>query len=248
MANLVLILIVVLIAVIAWAIFKKVFKIVFYIGIALLLLIMLNTFFIYKDMLDLRENFADSTKKILLVDEDEVLTGLLLGNNIEFIGDNELEKFSNYYKEKKYESILGDSYKLMVFDVGIITNLDVNEIEVGKSEISRNDAESILKSNNPFEMLQNKGIDGVDLDLTAAETKSNSKVKAALFGSILENHILSANNPLFFLSEFKEGNIAIYPKTALFKTVKFIPLSFMKSAGKKILTKAKESVKEFIED
>jgi hypothetical protein len=69
-----------------------------------------------------------------------------------------------------------------------------------------------------------------------------------VFGTILAEHILSSENPLFFFSEFKKGNIVIYPQTSLFKTLKFIPLSLIKDASKKVLGKTKDKAKAFVED
>jgi|TARA_B100001971_G_scaffold101662_1_gene93729 energy-coupling factor transporter transmembrane protein EcfT len=214
------IVIVALIVVFAWAIFKKVFKLLFYVGIIIFLLIAANTYFIYEDVMDLKENFAILEKKVLLVDDKEVVTGLLLNEETNFLTNEQLEDYSSYLRNEDYEKILGDSYKLMIFDLDIILNLD--EIEIWDEIVTNDYVISALKS---------------DVD---------SMEKASLFGVVLANNILSSKNPLFFFSEFKKGNIMVYPETALFKTVKIIPLSFIKDIGKKILYKTKEKVESFV--
>jgi hypothetical protein len=158
-----------------------------------------------------------------LKDEDKVLTGLLLNEDTDLMNDEQLNDYSSYLKGDDYEKILGDSYKLMVFDVEIISNLD-NDIELGYKTITSDEAITILKSN------------------------SGSQEKAALFGVILADEILSSKNPLFFFSEYKNGNIIIYPETALFKTIKFIPLSLIKNIGKKIFEKGKEKAISLVEE
>ena len=45
---------------------------------------------------------------------------------------------------------------------------------------------------------------------------------------------------LKILSEFKKGNLIIYPETAIFKCIKIIPTSFVKSTAEKALRKANE--------
>lgn len=214
------IIIIALVVVFAWAIFKKVFKLLFYIGIIIFLLIAINTYFLYEDVMDLKENFGIAEKKVILVDEGRVLTGLLLNEETDFLAISQLEEFSSYLKDKNYEKILGDSYKLMIFDLDIVSNLE--EIEIDGEIITNDYAISVLKSG------------------------SNSREKAALFGTILTDHILSSNNPLFFFSEFKKGNIMVYPETALFKTVKIIPLAFIKDVGKTMFEKTKEKVETFV--
>ena len=210
-----------LVLVFVWGIFKKLFKVLFYAGIIILLLIAASTYFIYKDAMDLKENFGALEKKVILVDGNKVLTGFLLDEGINFLTKSQLNEFSSYLEEKNYEHILGNSYKLMIFDISIISNLD-EEIEIKEGTIAKEHAISVLKSG------------------------SNSQEKAALFGTILADNILSSKNPLFFFSEFKKGNIVIYPETALFKTAKLIPLAFIKDVGKKMFEKTKEKAKTFV--
>ena len=211
-----------LVLVFIWGIFKKLFKLLFYAGIIISLILATNLFFIYQDFKDLRENFGVSEKKVILKDDDKVLTGLILGEDTALMSDDQLNDYSSYLKNDNYEKILGDSYKLMVFDVEIISNLDT-EIDIGTQTITQDDAVAILKSKN-----------------------SGAEEKASLFSILLADEILSSKNPLFFFSEFKNGNIIIYPETALFKTIKIIPVSFIKDIGEKIFDKSKEKAKSFI--
>ena len=212
----------VVVLVFIWGIFKKLFKLLFYAGIIISLLVAANLYFIYQNFQDLRENFAASEKKVILKDDDKVLTGLLMGQEVDFLADSQLRDYSSSLKNNDYEDILGNSYKLMVFDINIIEHLD-KEIEIEGFKITTDEAAATLKSDT-----------------------SSSQEKAALFSVILADEILSTRNPLLFFSEFKDGNIIIYPETALFKTVKIIPVSFIKDVGGKIFEKGKEKVKTFV--
>lgn len=210
----------VLVLVFIWGIFKRLLKILFYAGIIIFLLMSANLYFIYQDFKDLRENFSVSEKKVILKDGDEILTGLLLNEDTNLMSNRQLNEFSLNLKNNNYEKILGDSYKLMIFDVEIISNLD-DEIEIENQIFTREQLVATLKSGNNNE-------------------------KAALFSVILTDEILSSRNPLFFFSEFKKGNIIIYPETALFKTVKIIPVPFIKDIGKKIFEKTKEKASSLV--
>jgi hypothetical protein len=238
----VLVIIAVLVAVFAWGLIHQLIRILYFAAIALLLLLASATFFIYGDIADLRENFADSSKKIMLIDDDEVLTGFLLRDGTGFLTESQLDEFSSYLKNNENEKILGDSYKLMIFDINIISNLD-NDITIADKFITKDYAISALKSENTFSMVLEKGIDENDLDISGGA--SNTEARSALFSIILANDILSSKNPLFFLSEFKKGNIKIYPETALFKSVRIIPLTFIKDSTKSIFGKAKEAAETF---
>jgi hypothetical protein len=206
--------------VLVWGFFKKLFKLLFYAGLIISLILAVNLYFIYQDFDDFRENFGVSEKKVILKDGDEILTGLILDEGTSLTTAKQLNEYDSYLRNEDYESILGDSYKLMVFDVDIISNLD--EIEMDNELITQNEAIAILTSNDAEE-------------------------KAVLFSVILAEEILSSRNPLFFLSEFKDGNIVIYPETAIFKTIKFLPLNFIEDLGKKIFEKGKAKAISLVE-
>ncbi|MBI2522989.1 hypothetical protein HYW19_01230 [Candidatus Woesearchaeota archaeon] len=221
--NIITIIIVVLIIVFLWGIFKKLFKLMFYAGIIILLLMAANAYFIYQDFMDLRENFGSSSKEVLLVDGSDVMTGIILrGNDFETVSNQQLNEISYELKNKNYEEILGDNYKLMILDVNILESLD-NEIEVLDQKMSQ-------------EEIKNKLLSG------------SSSEKATLFAALLSEEIIANKNPLFFFSQFKDGNIIIYPETALFKTVKLIPVNLFENVASTLFTKTKETAKGFVEE
>ena len=213
------IIVVVLVLVFVWGIVKKLFKIMFYAGLIIFLLISANLFFIFQDFNDFRQNFGVSEKKVILKDEDRVLTGLVLDEDTNLMTNTQLNDYSSYLTTDDFDKILGDSYKLLIFDIDIISNLD-NEIDF-ENGITTDEAITILNT-------------------------GSSEEKATVFSIILADEILSSRNPLFFLSEFKEGNIMIYPETALFKAARIIPLTFIKETAKSILIKAKDKVETLV--
>ncbi len=50
------------------------------------------------------------------------------------------------------------------------------------------------------------------------------------------------SNPVFFVSEYKKGNIQVYEETAVFKAVKLLPVSLIKSSAGKAITRVKVAV------
>ena len=68
--------------------------------------------------------------------DNEILTGLLLNEDAKLMTDKQLDDYSSYLKNNNYEKILGDSYKLMIFDVNIIKNLGYQtKIVISKKNI-----------------------------------------------------------------------------------------------------------------
>ena len=247
--QLVLVIAVILVIVFLWGFLKHLFKMLVPVGIVILLIIAAVTFIIYRDIADLRDNLKDSTKKIILVDKDKVITGFILKSQVGFLTGQQIEEFSSYLQNKDYGKVLGSSYRLMVFDIGIINDLGADNIGIGISgkTITKSYAISVLRSEDPAAMLKDKKIYENDLEISKNDMEDKSRVKAALFGIILSDEVLSPKNPLLLFSGFKEGSIIVYPKTAVFKAANILPLSFIGSAGKTIF-REKEKAKALVDE
>ena len=210
-----------LVLVFVWGIFKKLFKLMFYAGIIILLLMAGNAYFIYLDFMDLKEKFGSSSKEVLLVDGSEVITGIVLeGDSFEALSNQQLNEISSELENKDYEGILGDNYKLMILDADIIKDLD-NEVEVLGQAMPQEEIKKTFESGSSME-------------------------KSALFAALLSEEIIANKNPLFFFSQFKDGNIIVYPETALFKTVKLVPIGLFNNAAKSLFERTRETAKAFI--
>ena len=210
-----------LVLVFVWGIFKKLFKLMFYAGIIILLLMAGNAYFIYRDFMDLKEKFGSSSKEVLLVDGSEVITGIVLeGDSFEALSNQQLNEISSELENKDYEGILGDNYKLMILDADIIKDLD-NKVEVLGQAMPQEEIKKTFES-------------------------GSSSEKATLFAALLSEEIIANKNPLFFFSQFKDGNIIVYPETALFKTVKLVPIGLFNNAAKSLFERTRETAKAFI--
>ena len=101
--TIIIIVIIAFVILFAWTLFKKVFKIMFYLGLIVIFLLLLNMLFLYQDVADLRENFAVQEKKVILVDNEEVISGLLLSQDVDLLTDKQLEDFSEKLKDEEYD-------------------------------------------------------------------------------------------------------------------------------------------------
>jgi hypothetical protein len=214
--NIVGIVVIALLVIFLWGIFAKAIKLLFYVGIAIFILLAINSFFIYQDLMDLKKNFASEPKQVLLVDDNRVLTGLIIdGQDIDVLENSDLNSLAEYIEDQNYEGALGENYKLMVFDISIVENMGEKEI-LGQA-LNQDEIRETFET-------------------------GTSEEKASLFSVLLAEDILSQKNPLFFFSEYKDGNIVVYPETAIFKTVKFIPLDLFKGAAETILEKSVDKI------
>lgn len=174
--------------------------------------------FVYKDINDLKQNFAGSPKTVVLMDNGKALTGLKIRDEPIYLSQGQLEGVSSSIAERNYKAVLGNDYKLIIIDMKAIANL--KGVNLGKEVMPADRTVNMLRS-------------------------GDEKEKAQLFEAILENNVLTSN-PLFFFSQLKEGNIAVYQETALFKAAKILPLKAMESVARNIFEKTKETAQSFV--
>lgn len=95
-------------------------------------------FLIWNDVKDLRENFSDSTKLMLLASEDELVFGLevttLDMEGVEKISFGTLDSWQDDYEDEKYKNILGDHYKLFILKNEAFDN-DIDSADEMVSEL-----------------------------------------------------------------------------------------------------------------
>ncbi len=201
-------------------VFKGLLKLIIFFVIVVAVIIGLNAFLVYRDVQDLKGNFADSSKKVILMENGKALTGLVLNSETRILSQDELIKISESMKSKDTKSALGGSYKLIVFDIDAIANLEDTILLEGKN-IAKEEALNTLRAGSESE-------------------------KAAIFESLLRNNIFSSDS-MFFFSQIKQGNIEVYKDTALFKAAKIMPLSTITAIAKNIFSATKEGTENFME-
>jgi len=194
-------------------------------------LIFLGLFtWIFLDVIDMQKYFQNSTSVVFLEDNNVLLTGLVLRENPIIMNKTSLDFYSELYKDKEYDIIKGQHYKLMVYSIQTVKDLPEIDFALGEFILSKEDAIKALLSDDPGSYLTDGGL-YIDED--------PYWIKAYIFGTILTQGIMDINDPLYFFVQYKKGNIFIYPKTAIFKVIKFVPLELIKSALKRTVKRIK---------
>lgn len=213
---------------------KKILKVIFFIILISLIFILAFGFFIYKDVGNIKENFTKSDKLYLLIENEQVLTGIIIGEETIFIDEIQVNTYNDYLKKKDYNSLLGNNYKIMFVKLDILNEKD--NYEILNKTFSKEKIIEIFRSEEPFkEFAENK------LDKEVKEDRI--KFKGFLFATILVNDLIKSKNPFKMLIYYKKGYISIYPETILFKFVKSIPTSFVNKISAEVITNI-EKIKE----
>jgi len=248
-ALIIVVLLYVLAAVVAFKLLKSVVKALLWVGAVGIILVILLSFFVYKDVSDLRENWPVSQKLLLAEKDGKLVAGLVsslsnAGVEPEFVTAEQLVSLQSSFNNKDFASMIGDNYKLLIMDVdSVLAEVKAEQFSFGEMNVSRGDVVSILESDDAFVVLVDRlMVDKSSDSKTRAQVEadvvksagSQEKVKAMAFG-VLIAQLFSEKGPqagLFVLKEFKSGGLVVYPETAVFKTIKFVPGFVIDSAGK----------------
>lgn len=237
-------------AIIIYVIFKivrKIAKAFFYAGLLTLLILLVSGFFIVKDIMSFKENFTEQGRSLVILEENgNILTGYSMKPSPKFLTAGQISEYSNYLENNEYDKILGDKYKLMIVKLDLVSDLEKEMINLGEVSLKKESMKNILRSNEPFDLLNNaiaednNVLPGAVFD---ARFKEDSlMLKAALLGTIVDEELLGAENAVNFFKQYKKGNIIIYPETALFKFVKLVPVDWIRSIVKNAFVKAKSGI------
>ena len=161
---------------------------------------------------------------MFLEHDKEFLTGLVLADEPIIIEQQELLDYSRLYKEGQLDKILKGHYKLMIFSIASIQELPNEEFQIGDFLLSKEQIIKALLSDNPEQVF----------DTPLYLSDDTHWLKAYLLGFVIVDGIMDLSNPVYFFAQYKKGNIMVYPETAVFKAMKLIPLSLIKSVIERI--------------
>ena len=209
-------------------------------------------YFVYKDINDLRANWPDSDKLVLLAN-DKIYAGM-----ITTFSDTEeaptfienLEDYQTAYENEDYDTIKGSNYKLFILKVGMFEKTD-ESFDLGGFTVTKKDAIEAIESDSPVEAV----IDSLVLlgelpeeqkELLRAQLNNEGggdlALKGVLFGLLLQDAM--SGDALFLIKEIQNGNIVVYPEGTIFKLVRLAPISLIESLAKKVISQVEEKLEQ----
>ncbi len=222
----------------------RIISLIFLIGFVLSLVL---GFFVYKDLTDLKENWPDSDKLLLLAN-DKIYAGMIttFGEGKEPVFVENLEDYQTAYQNKNYEVLLGSNYKLFIFKLSMFEKSS-EEIEFGDARISQQVIINAIESDDPYEFIASDLIEKGEIS-SKENWKSDMikeigdivKFKGILFGMLLQNEM--AKDPLFIFKQYNQRNVIIYPESISFKLIKIVPFSLMEGVTKKVIGGVEEKL------
>ena len=140
---------------------KKIAKAFFYAGLITLLILAVTGFFVVKDIAGFRKNFTEEGSSLVLLEDDgNIITGYSMKPSPKFLSSGQIDEYSNYLRNKDYDKILENKYKLMIIKLELISDLETEIISLGEANLKKESMAKILRSDEPYELF-NKALEDI---------------------------------------------------------------------------------------
>lgn len=180
-----------------------------------IIILIIVSVIVIADISEFKNNFRYSSKMILLEDKDRMIMGVTLNGGANPIPDADLESYSDKISQRSYEEVIGRNYKLIIMNMKTVEEMDFKEITINQTVVKKSEVPTILRSNAP--------------------------IKLDVFNNIVR---MISDDQLFIFQQYKKGNLMVYPETPVFKLIKAIPSTFIKSLVQRSVEEVKTKVNE----
>jgi hypothetical protein len=222
----------IVVGIIAWYIIKKIIGVVVTLSIFTLIITLAFGFFVYKDIVDFKANLKTGNT-ILLIEDNRALSGFIVQDEEgRVLTKEQLLAASSHYEKGSFKELQGSSYKLFVLSPAFIAAMESAEFSLEGDPLDKEQALAILRSSDAVQKAAEFGI---------SSDETSEEIKARLLADAFSDGI---SNPLFMISQVKAKSMQVYPETAFFKAMKYIPLSFINSAVSKVVSETKETASD----
>jgi len=178
------------------------------------------------------------------------LTSVVLGVSAFFIVTDFNDFKEGFENEQNLFLVVKENKVISALEAGGSETKAVNkqETDVYSGKLEEGKPEEILNGYykvfiiNTAMFEEDKSIDSTLTEKLEAEIYPEERVE--LLTPVIEKMFA---DPVFLIVQYKKGNLEIYEETAMFKAVKLIPVSLVKSIADKAISKTKSIVVDKIE-
>ncbi len=222
----------IVIGVIAWYILKKIIGVIITLSIFTMILMSAFGFFVYKDIVDFKASLKNGNT-VIMIENNAALSGFTVaGEQGQVLSKEQLATAASQYEKGTLKELQGSSYKLFILTPQFVEAMDSQEFSLEDDPLTKEQVLAILRSSDAVKTAAGYGISSNDL---------SEEIKAQLLAQVFEEGI---QNPIFMIARVKDHTMKVYPETALFKGMKYIPLTFIKKAVSKVANETKEAASD----
>lgn len=221
---------------------KGILKIFFLGSLIITIITGILCYSVYSDAIAFQQGWESAPKLFLLHDNNYLISGYMAEpNNEELpitpISKEIIKQYRESFSNEDYNTILGNNYKLFLIDFAAFN--EVKEINFINTNLSLAQVKNLLESATPTKDFA-KITTGMDLQINV-NPNDDENFRSSVF-AILFATAVTDQGPLYIVQKVKDNTIQVYPETALFKTIKLIPISFIKHAFSQVAETSKEGI------
>ena len=217
-------------AVLIFYLTHKILKVISFVTGFVVLAFLIIGAFVIVDAKNFQDKMQEENNLFIITSNDNPVALIPMGKEQELTSEQESKIMNELSDKSSYQKLSQDYFKLFFVKIKILDSIKQDKFEIENFNFTKQQISDAIIAKNPFPVL------GINENLVPKELTA-SKLKMALFMSTIQEQITS--NPIFLLKEYKKGNIYVYKETIMFKVIKYIPISFVKS----IVNKAKNKIK-----
>src|SRR3989344_5261393 len=205
-------------------ILKSVIKALFFAGTIFVIISLVLGVLMFIDIKDIQENFQTSSKLMIIESNSEVASAFISANNkAEIVNSSKFPQLSSYLKKKDYESLLDGNYKVIIYSLSAVKEMDNFSIEIAGTAFYRDELVNIMQNEGKAKYWSEK-----------LYIPDYHQLRAAVFAELISKKLTGPENIITFVTGLKTGKIKVYPKTIYFKMMKLLPTSFVEARLKSL--------------
>ena len=222
-------------------------------AIVAIILILVFTF-VYSDTSSFKKKFDTEPVVVLYEDHGKLLAGIRLeslsGGNATFITGTELSNIQSSYIAGRYSDIQEENYKVFFMLEEAFTEVE-GPISADKQVYTKNFTLEIITSEDPLGTYIANQLGGEVSDQTKQNIASDlgledaTVLKSRMFG-LLYNQMIEEKGIKHLFIQYKKETVDVYPESAFFKFIRWVPVSFVGKFVDNAKEKAKDTIKEKI--
>lgn len=213
--------------VVFFKVIKVVFKVVFFLLIVGTVVCAFFGYYVYKDAMEFQERFATEPKLFVYQHDGKLITAFRISaieiGEIEQINATELILYRKAFAQGNLEELLEGHYKILIFSKEAFASVET--VSFGELSFTKEDIFQVMESEDSRDALikliaAKQGLPENVVEGTLAY--ENEEIKMLGFGMLI-GKVFMQEGPLYLLKQYREGNVAIYPETIMFKLIKRFP-------------------------
>jgi hypothetical protein len=228
---------------------KSIIKALMFSLIIITLILGVGAFFVIKDAIDIKDNFMENEKLMVLKDGDNVLAAFTFKNLsmqkevLSPLDAKGILQIEASIRKNDYSQLKDVYYKIAVFNYSAFNSSLSKGLRIafGNDEIilTGDEVKKIFNSDSPLDTLSSMSSNAKNID-TSRLTSSN-QAKSYLFAYMTASMIKN-DGILEMIPKIKSGEIYIYPNTAIIKGIRLLPYSFISKFTDKLQNKVKSEI------